>query len=97
MSSFTVSYSDVAGFPAGSVVDHVVVTATEAAGASLTQSVAPGTASVTFDLTPGTWDISAQGFPAVGAGFGKPAVLSGFVVAVPVTVTLSLPSAIVGA
>jgi hypothetical protein len=89
----TVAYADVPGFPDGSAVDHVLVTLTEAGGAVLSQSVAPGTASVSFlAVGPGTYTASVQAFPATGAGYGSAVVSNPITVAAPVTVTLSLPS-----
>jgi hypothetical protein len=90
----SVSYSDVPGFPEGSVVDHVLVTLTGTDPANTqSQTVAPGTTSVTFaSVAPDTYTVSAQAFPATGAGYGVAAVSNSVVVSAPVTVTLSIPS-----
>jgi len=93
-----IAYADSpATYPPGSVVDHIAVTATGSAPGNTTpvsQSVAPGTASVTFaSLTPDTYTITAQAFPASGAGYGTPVSASITITAVS-DISLSLPSAI---
>lgn len=88
-------YADQAGFPAGSVVDHITVTATAAnpANSPAPQSVPPGTVQVTFpNLAPDDYTFTAQAFPATGPGFGSPATASLTIVGVSQTVSLSLPA-----
>lgn len=78
--------------PAGSVVDHVTVTATAAnpANSPPNQSVPPGTTSVTFaNLTPDTYTFSVQAFPASGPGFGS--AVSTTIVVTGTTVVLQIP------
>lgn len=78
--------------PAGSVVDHIMLTAVAAnpANSQPAQSVPPGTATVTFNnLTPDSYTFSAQAFPASGPGFGTP-VSTTFTVT-GTTVTLQIP------
>ena len=80
--------------PPGSVVDHILVTASGAAtGPQPSQSVAPGVPTVTFaGLAPDTYTFSAQAFPASGVGYGTPAAVN-LVVVPPVTsVTIQVPS-----
>jgi hypothetical protein len=92
-------YSVIAGFPAGSVVDHILVTVTGAtAGATpLSQKLAPDASSVTFaNLPADTYTVTAQGFPAIGAGFGTPAGTT-FTITAPATVSLSLPATVTAA
>lgn len=92
-----ISYADTPGFPAGSSVDHVLVNLVDAGSGTVvaSQSVAPGTGSVSFaNIAPGTYTANAQAFPASGAGYGSAVVSAPFTVAAPVTVTLSLPSAV---
>jgi hypothetical protein len=94
---FAISYAAVAGFPAGSVVDHVNVTITGSATGNTTpqsQNVPPATASVTFtNLTPDTYTYSVQGMPASGAGYGT-AVTGTFTITSVATISLNLPSAV---
>lgn len=96
MTNILISYTDVPGFPAGSIVDHIVVTVTgTAAGNTLPnmQAVPPGTASVTFDLIADDYTVSAQGFAADGTGFGKP-VSTTFTITAAATISLSLPATV---
>lgn len=91
-----VTYAPVSGFPAGSVVDHItfVATGTNPANNPPPQSVPPNTASVVFkNLTPDTYTIVAQGFPASGAGWGT-AVSTTITITSTATVSLQLPSAL---
>ena len=93
----SVTYAAVAGFPAGSAVDHILVTATAGTPANSppAQSVAPNTPSVTFvNLAPDTYVIKAQAFPASGVGFGT-AVTTTITITSTATVSLQLPSALV--
>ena len=88
----TIAYADVPGFPEGSVVDHVLVSIINSTGGVAQQSVAPSTASVTFDgVAAGDYTYSIQAFPVSGAGFGTP-VTGSFTVAAPATITLALPA-----
>lgn len=87
----SVTYVDFVA-PAGSVVDHVTITATASnpANSPPNQSVPPGTASVTFsNLTPDTYTFTAQAFPSSGPGFGS--AVSTTLVVTGTTVTLSIP------
>jgi len=89
-------YAAVAGFPAGSAVDHITVTATGSnpANSPAPQNVPPDTAVVTFDsLAPDTYAISAQAFPASGSGYGT-AVTTSITITSTATVSLSLPSTV---
>lgn len=86
-----ITYGDVAGFPAGSVVDHVSVVITGGVNGPVTQNVAPGTSSVSFDLDAGNYDFSVSAQDASNANLGSP-VTGSFVVAAPQLVTLSLPA-----
>lgn len=82
--------------PAGSVVDHIEVsaTATNAANNPPSQSIPPGQTTVTFaSLNPDTYTFSAQAFPATGAGFGAPVTATLTIVST-ATVTLSVPGTI---
>jgi hypothetical protein len=81
--------------PAGSVVDHIVVTATASVPANSPppQNIAPRTATVTFsNLTPDTYTFTAQAADASGNLFGTPATTTLAITAT--TVTLQVPSAI---
>ena len=87
-----ITYADVAGFPAGSVVDHIAVTLTDAGGVVTGQNVPPGTATVTFtNVAAGTYTTSVAAKSASGATFGT-AVTGTFTVDAPATVNLSLPN-----
>lgn len=90
--TLTVVYADVPGFPAGSVVSHIVATVTGAVSAAVTQTVPEGTTSVIFPalgVDTYTYSIAAQ--DASGAVLGT-AVTGTFAVSAPATVTLSLPA-----
>lgn len=91
--TFAVAYSPVAGFPAGSKVDHIAVSITGSTPAnSMNQNVAPDTASVVFNnVTADTYSFSVSAVDAAGNTFGTP--VTGTFTAVDTTVTLSLPSA----
>lgn len=90
----SIVYTDVPGFPAGSVVDHVVVTVTSS-GASQSQNVPPGTTSVTFEnLADGDYTLSVAGVDASGNTLGTPATGSFTLSTGPTTVTLSLPASV---
>jgi hypothetical protein len=89
-----VSYAPVDGFPAGSAVDHIAITVTDPSAVATVINVAPDTASAPFDATiVGNYNVTAQAVAADGSVFGTP-VSATFVVVAPVTVTLSLPSAV---
>jgi len=91
----TIAYSDVAGFPAGSVVDHVAVSitnTTDSPPVSSTQNVAPGTGTVTFpNLDPGSYTYSISAQDASNSVYGT-AVTGTFTISAPATVTLSIPA-----
>ena len=90
----SIAYSDVAGFPADAVVDHITVTCSGSnpANSAPAQAVPPATATVTFaNLTPDTYTITAQGFPATGAGWGSP-VSTTITIKSTATISLSLPA-----
>ena len=87
----SITYADMPGFPAGSIVDHIVVTVVGTVNTLPNmQAVPPGTASVTFDLIADDYTVSAQGFGADGTAFGKP-VSTTFTITAPATISLSLP------
>ena len=92
----TLTYADVPGFPAGSVVDHVDVSITNTATSAVTtQHVAPGTAAVTFsNVDPGSYTASAQALDGSGNTLGT-AVTASFSITAPGTVSLSLPASLV--
>jgi hypothetical protein len=94
--ALSIGYGDVPGFPADSVVDHVLVTAsaTDPANTPAAQSVAPTTVSVTFaNLNADTYTFTAQAFPATGSGFGTPVSVT-LTITVPATISLSLPAGV---
>lgn len=95
MSTITISYADVPGFPAGSAVANINVTVSNPdATVQPVQSLPPATTSATFTATQvGNYGISVQAVDATGAALG-PAVTATFSVQAPSTVTLSLPSSI---
>lgn len=89
----TLTYADVPGFPAGSVVDHVDVSIKDASGAVTTQHVAPAATSVTFEnVAAGTYTASANGVDAGGNVLGTPLSATFTISAGPATISLSLPS-----
>lgn len=91
----TVVYSLIGGFPAGSVVANVVASITGAATPVVSQTVAPGTATIAFDNVPAdTYTYSVQAVDASNNTFGT-AVTGTFTITAPTTVTLSLPSSVV--
>lgn len=93
MTVATITYADVPGFPEGTVVGSISVSFVgQLAADSQTQSVAPGTPSVTFTLAPDTYNWTVQAADANGKGLGTP-ITGTFVVVAP-TVTLSIPSAV---
>lgn len=93
--NIAITYADVPGFPEGTVLDHISVSVTDAAGTSLTQTVAPGTGEVDFpDLQAGNYAVVVVGNDASGAALGTP-VQAGFIINGITTVTISLPSTVV--
>jgi hypothetical protein len=65
------TYHSQSGFPAGSSVDHVLVTATDRAGGK-TSFTAPGAPpSIQVDLPNGVFTFTAQAFPKTGSGYGS--------------------------
>jgi hypothetical protein len=91
----TITYADVPGFPVGTVVDHILITVTDAAvppvNPTLTQSVPDGTATVTFlNIAAGNYSFSIAGRDVSGNVLGTP-VTGTFTVTTPVTISLSLP------
>ena len=89
-----VTYTPVPGFPAGSAVASILASITGANPAnSMSQSVAPGTASIVFtNVTADSYSFSISGVDANGNVFGTP-VTGTFVATGATTVTLNLPSA----
>ena len=96
----SIVYADVPGFAAGTVVSNVVVSIADTSvtpATTLTQTVAPGTAAVTFpNLDAGSYTFSVAGVDAAGTVLGT-AVTGTFVVAAPATISLSLPSTVTAA
>lgn len=92
----SITYADVPGFPAGASVDHVVVSITDTSVSPTTtvsQNIAPGTASVTFaNLDTGSYSYTIAGVDGSGVVLGSP-VTGSFSVTAPATITLNLPSA----
>lgn len=81
--------------PAGSVVDHITVTAVASnpANSPPDQTVAATATTVTFsNLTPDTYTFTAQSFPATGPGFGTAS--STTLVVTGTTVTLQIVGAL---
>jgi hypothetical protein len=92
--TLTITYANVAGFPAGSVVDHIKVTCTgTTTGVQPVLSLPSSTASATYTVPgPDTYTFTAQGFPLTGGGFGTP-VSATLTITSGTTVSLSLPAA----
>lgn len=91
----SITYADVPGFPAGTAVDHVVVSVTDTSVSPTTtvsQNIAAGVTSVSFDLDAGSYSYTVAGVDAGGVVLGTP-VTGSFSVTAPATVTLNLPSA----
>ena len=81
-------------FPAGTVVDHLVLTVTDPTGKTATQSVAESAPSVSLSLTAsGSYTASLQAVDVSGAALGA-AVSTTFTIAAAAEVSLSLPSAL---
>lgn len=91
----TISYQlSAPTFPAGTVVDHLVVSITGVTNPTVAQKVAAAAPSVTFDnVQPDNYTYSVQAVDATGASLGT-AVTGSFNVAAPATISLSLPSAV---
>ena len=90
----SISYSPVPGFPAESVVDHIVVAITGSNPAnSMNQNVAPGATTAVFNnVSADSYTFSISAVDASGNTFGTP-VTGSFTVTAAQPVTLSLPSA----
>lgn len=87
-------YTEVPGFPTGSVVDHIACSITGAATPILTANVAPGTASAEFANVPAdTYTFSVVAQDAAGNDFGTP-VTGSFTITAPATMTLNIPSSV---
>jgi hypothetical protein len=85
-------YEGVPGFPAGSSVDHIAIAITGATpGNSASQSVPPGTTSVSFpDVVADTYSFNIQAQAADNSSLGS-AVTGTFTITGAQTVTLSIP------
>jgi len=89
-----IAYADVAGFPAGSVVAHILATITGLVTPVATQIALPGSATISFANVPAdTYTYSVSGVDGSNNTFGT-AVTGTFVVTAPATVTLSLPATV---
>lgn len=95
--NLAISYVDVPGFPAGSAVAAIVASITDTSltpPTSLTQSVTPGTASVSFpNVAAGSYSFSVAAQDSTGAVLGTP-VTGTFTITAPATISLSLPSVV---
>ena len=94
----TITYALVPGFPAGSVVDHILITCKGVvSGVQPPLQLAPGALTANYDVpVADTYTFTAQGMPLTGAGFGTP-VTATLVITAATTVSLSLPSAMTAA
>lgn len=93
----TVTFAEVPGFPAGSELAGILITAAgEIAGNTVTQTVAPGTASVSITIVESdTYTVSAVGVNAEGDTFGSAVVAAPITITVaPATISLSLPASV---
>lgn len=97
----TVTYTEVGGFPSGSVVDHVFSQLiNNSTGMSVeNQDVAPGTTSVVFSGTypAGSYLIIAQAMGSAGdaSPLAPPVLSTNFdLPGTPVTISLLIPSAV---
>ena len=97
----TPTYAPVSGFPAAAVVAAILFTAVGSLPENATpqtQSVAPGTATVTFsDLAADTWTFTASPVDASGAALtaaGYSAPSTSLAITAPQTVTLTVPTAL---
>ena len=94
----SITYADSAAtFPAGTVVDHIVVSIADTAASPpvlVSQNVPAATATVTFaNVAPGTYTATAQAVDATGAALGAAATAT-FTVAAPATISVSLPASV---
>lgn len=88
-------------FPAGSVVDHIAITAT-ATNPANSQSVsvpaqsAAGSVAVSLTLAPDSYVLVAVALSSAGAEFGSPVTgtPNPLVISAPTTVTLMVPTAL---
>jgi len=92
-----IAYALVPGFPAGSVVANIVATITGSASGNTTpqsQTVAPGTASVTFaGVAADTYTYSVGAVDANNNTLGT-AVTGSFTITAPSTISLNLPASV---
>ena len=100
----TVTYGVTPGFAVASVVAAILLSAVGALPANstpVTQTVAPGTESATFDsLAVDTWTFTAtpvdvNGNPLTAAGYTPPSTAFTVTGTGPVTVSLQVPTALV--
>jgi len=92
----TIGYTDVPGFPPGSVVASILASIMNqnAGTPPETQTLPPGTVQATFGpLDPGDYSVLVQAVDANGSPLGGAATGS-FNVPAPATVTLSLPTSV---
>lgn len=90
--------------PINTVVASILVTATEAGGASATSNVTSLTPDANGNLTappilltPGTWTVKAQALDVAGSPIGTAAVDPvPYLVAVPTTVSVEIPGSLSG-
>lgn len=90
--NFSVQFADQGGFPAGSAVDHLVLTVTGPESSTVNLAPNATSASVTISAA-GGYTASVQAVDATGDHFGTAAIAT-FSIAAPATVTLSLPNAL---
>jgi hypothetical protein len=90
-----ITYAEIPGFPAGSVVASIVATLVGTVNVTpITQTGSPGVTTLTFaNLAADTYSYSVSGEDPSGNIFGSP-VTGSFTVTAPATVSLSLPSAV---
>jgi hypothetical protein len=95
--TLTIGYAAVPGFPAGSVVQAILVAMVGTNTANnQSQTLPPATATAVFNsVNPDTYTVTASGVDASGNTFGTPATAT-IVIAAPTTVTLELPTSIAG-
>ena len=95
--TLTITYGDVPGFPAGTVLNAIIASLTETSvtpPVSTSQKVPPGTPSIVFtDVDPGTYTMTVNGVDPSGAVLGSP-FTGTFTITAPTTVTLSLPASV---
>jgi hypothetical protein len=79
--------------PAGTVVDHVLVTLTQPDATTQTASIADNATSVSFNVTlTGDYSVVAQAQAADGSSIGPAAPAATFTISAPTTVTVLVPS-----